>query len=628
MLQTMLKLNTRLLALLTAVLLMVCTVPVAYAAGDACGDNLTWSLENGTLTITGTGAMYDYGPSNRAPWYECRAEILWLSLPEGLTYVGDKAFFDCMNLLSIKLPSTVTAVGEAAFCQCSSVTMLSLNEGLTTIGRSAFEQCEGLYDLRLPESVTTLGNHAFYRCSGLRYVQVPSGVTNMGIGVFAYCESLLRADIYAQLDTLPGWTFYGCEQINQISLPGTMKHSAENAFERCENLLVVDYEGGTNEEAKVLRADIMQDLPKFKTSGHVNVSGIPVAGAAQSVTSKETETSAVLTTTTVTATPNATVTTSKERIWSETGLKTEPQAQVGASVKNEDGWDEVVAEIIRLMNEMEAQKKKNETVSVSVNASVTGDNVSIPREVVYSLAGSKVDITIENESGGKFVLDCESISANAVTEEKAVATGFTYTISATEPPVEALDGAATTYQLRFHGQEKINAEVLVRLPGGHAYQKANLYQQGKNGIELLQKVIVDETGSAHFFLGSVDDETEYLIAINVPQKETESQPDAAPEDAGNTGSSGQTGTQATVANDVVVPKSLYASYGITEITEPVQYVITGRKSSWGMNIGQVTWILAGVMFAVVTVVGVTMFLLNRHKLKMGYVPDLGDEDEK
>jgi len=627
--QTLHKLNTRLIALLVAALLIVCTVPVVYAAEGSCGDDLTWTLSNGTLAITGTGAMYDYGPANRAPWYERRAEILWLSLPEGLTYVGDKAFFDCTNLTSIKLPSTVTAVGEAAFCQCYNVTMLSLNEGLISIGRSAFECCEGLYDLRLPESLTILGNHAFYRCTGLRYVRVSENVTSMGSGVFSYCESLIRADIYALLDSLPSWTFYGCEQLNQIQLPSTVKSSEENAFERCENLLVIDYEGGTNEEAKNLRGDIAQDLPKFKNSGHVNVTGTPAAGAAQSVKTQETESGAILTTTTVTATPNATVTTSNDRMWTSTGLKTEPTAQVDASVKNDDGWDEVIAEILRVMSEMEAQKKKTETVSVEVNASVAGGSTSIPKEVVTSLSGKKVEIAVENEAGGKFVLDCENLGLpEADTGKKgedenktptgkssAVTTGFTYTISAAEASVEALGGAAT-YQLRFHGEESINAEVLIRIPGSYSYQRASLYQRNRRGVALLQKVIIDDAGYAHFFLGRVDNETEYLIGINVP----EASADARNEGAASVQSNGM--------NDAIIPKQLYSNYGITERTEPVQYVITGRTSSWGMNIGQVTWILAGVMFVAIAGVGVTMFLLNKRKLKMGYVPDLSDEYEE
>ena len=60
--------------------------------------------------------------------------------------------------------------------------------------------------------------------------------------------------------------------------------------------------------------------------------------------------------------------------------------------------------------------------------------------------------------------------------------------------------------------------------------------------------------------------------------------------------------------------------------EPVQYEITGRKSSWGMNIGQVTWIMVGVLTFCVVGVGSTMYLLNKRKLKNGYVPDISDED--
>ena len=78
-------------------------------------------------------------------------------------------------------------------------------------------------------------------------------------------------------------------------------------------------------------------------------------------------------------------------------------------------------------------------------------------------------------------------------------------------------------------------------------------------------------------------------------------------------------------DEAIVPENLYSEYGIREPIDTMEYVITGRKSSWGMNITQVTWIMMGVLFVCVVGVGITMFLLNKRKLKRGYIPDLDEE---
>ena len=148
---------------------------------------------------------------------------------------------------------------------------------------------------------------------------------------------------------------------------------------------------------------------------------------------------------------------------------------------------------------------------------------------------------------------------------------------------------------------KINAEVMVKLPRKHAGQTAYLYQKLRGKPELLQTVVVDHNGYAHFYLGSVESGIEYLVGVNVPNGD---------------------------AAAAIIPQELYAEYGITDTRPQVEYVLTGRKSSWGMNIQQVTWIMVGVLFVVVAAVGVTMFLLNKRKLKMGYVPDISDEWER
>jgi len=170
---------------------------------------------------------------------------------------------------------------------------------------------------------------------------------------------------------------------------------------------------------------------------------------------------------------------------------------------------------------------------------------------------------------------------------------------ATEAQLELM-GCTVGYQIRFTADAQVNAEVMIKLPAENARKNASLYQVKLGGdTELLQAVVVDDDGYAHFYLASVDRRTEYLIGIDVP---------------------------AEGAAEAIIPEVLYQDYGVTGNLSDVEYVVTGRTSSWGLNINQVTWIMAGVLLSVVVIVGFVMFALNKRKLKMGYIPNLDEED--
>lgn len=86
-----------------------------------CGDDLTWSLDAaGTLTISGTGPMWDWSddetsPASESPWYWAAEEIIHVLIEEGVTSIGNYAFLDCLHLTDITIPDSVTVIGETAF---------------------------------------------------------------------------------------------------------------------------------------------------------------------------------------------------------------------------------------------------------------------------------------------------------------------------------------------------------------------------------------------------------------------------------------------------------------------------------------------------------------------------------
>lgn len=142
------------------------------AVTGSCGADLTWSLDrsSGVLTISGSGAMDDF--SSGAPWYSYCYEIKSVSLPDGITYIGEAAFYRCSNLESVSLPSTVTVIGTAAFADCYSLSSVTLNEGLQEVRIYAFQNT-AITQIEFPASLTTLEGLAFFR-SGLAAFNVNS----------------------------------------------------------------------------------------------------------------------------------------------------------------------------------------------------------------------------------------------------------------------------------------------------------------------------------------------------------------------------------------------------------------------------------------------------------------------
>ena len=113
------KMTALLCALLVCAALWVPAVAAApLAEGDM--DSLHWSLTNGTLSISGSGAIPNYTEHNPAPWYEHHDSVLRVELSDGITAVGDMAFFECTALTLVRLPATVSNVGVSAFAGCRS----------------------------------------------------------------------------------------------------------------------------------------------------------------------------------------------------------------------------------------------------------------------------------------------------------------------------------------------------------------------------------------------------------------------------------------------------------------------------------------------------------------------------
>ena len=136
-------------------------------------DNLTWTLDaDGTLTISGTGAMKDYNAAdNLSPAY-MNSNVKKVVIEDGVTSIGELAFFKCSSLTNITIPDSVTCIAYAAFHGCSSLSSITIPNSVTSIGIYAFVVCSSLTSITIPDGVTSIGYGAFSNCSSLKTISL------------------------------------------------------------------------------------------------------------------------------------------------------------------------------------------------------------------------------------------------------------------------------------------------------------------------------------------------------------------------------------------------------------------------------------------------------------------------
>ena len=123
----------------------IITVQATTIANGTCGKNINWSLDSeGILLISGSGDMNNYDPSRYkyAPWYDQKANIKAIQIENGLTGIGNCAFYECTNLKTVNVPNSITNIGSRAFYMCTSLQEITLPESVITIGSSAFYSCK------------------------------------------------------------------------------------------------------------------------------------------------------------------------------------------------------------------------------------------------------------------------------------------------------------------------------------------------------------------------------------------------------------------------------------------------------------------------------------------------------
>ena len=319
----------RLLSFVLAALMIASLLPATALAADivasgTCGaegdgSNLTWTLDSeGVLTISGSGDMHDYVYSS--PWHENGNQIRSVLMENGVTGIGNFAFFECISLTSMTIPDSVTCIGNCAFKDCSSLASVTIPDSVASIGVYAFCGCTSLKSVTIPDSVTSIGDYAFgfctsltgiwvdggsshyfsdasgvlfnkdktvlaqcpgafsgsyvipdgvtsindaafVNCTSLTSVTIPDGVTNIGYEVFAGCTSLANMVLPNGVTRIGAEAFDWCTSMKSITIPDSVTSIGYDAFSNCKSLTNV-YFTGTEEAWNGITIDDGNDALK------------------------------------------------------------------------------------------------------------------------------------------------------------------------------------------------------------------------------------------------------------------------------------------------------------------------------------------------------------------------------
>lgn len=180
---------------------------------------------NTEYTLVRIGYMAFYGTN-----------VSSVSIPESVTTIEERAFYNCKTLESVNIPKGLKEIGSHTFYGCGNLRDISLPENLVEIGHYAFQGCSSITSVTIPETVTNIGINAFYGCVSLTSVNIPSGITELRAGTFQGCSSLSGILLPESLEYIGRNEFRGCTSLKSITIPANVRQIATNAFNGCNNL--------------------------------------------------------------------------------------------------------------------------------------------------------------------------------------------------------------------------------------------------------------------------------------------------------------------------------------------------------------------------------------------------------
>ena len=173
----------------------------------------------------------------------------------GITSIGNAAFYNCYKMTSVTIPGSVTSIGDYAFSACDKLTSIDIPNSVTSVGEGAFSGCSSLKQpiyndyvfaympishsgsYTIPNGIKSIAGGAFVDCSSITHIEIPNSVTDIGEAAFIYCSGLSSVIISKSVTTIGNYAFYDCSTLTTIHAQMENPPSIEaSVFEECGDL--------------------------------------------------------------------------------------------------------------------------------------------------------------------------------------------------------------------------------------------------------------------------------------------------------------------------------------------------------------------------------------------------------
>ena len=194
-------------------------------------------------------ANYSANPlSNGAHLYLSETLVEDLVIPDGVTSIGDRAFYGCTSLTSVTIPDSVTSIGGSAFDSSTSLTSVNIGNSVTSIGDYAFRDCPSLNSVHISDlaawckidfasySANPLSNRAhLYLNETLVKDLVIDGNTSPRISAYAFYNCTSLKSVTINVSFIESGAFCS-SSLTSVTLDNNVESIGEDAFEMCRSL--------------------------------------------------------------------------------------------------------------------------------------------------------------------------------------------------------------------------------------------------------------------------------------------------------------------------------------------------------------------------------------------------------
>lgn len=163
-------------------------------------------------------------------------EITSINIPDSVTKIGYKAFYNCKNLNTIIMKDGIEYIGEEAFCYCENLTNLSMPNSISEIGKNAFKGCSKLESVKISCNLVKLEDRIFSKCTNLSSIEIPNNIKTIGIAAFEDCSNLSSLIINDGVNIICDGAFYRCEKLTSVTIPNSVSSIGAQSFTKVPHI--------------------------------------------------------------------------------------------------------------------------------------------------------------------------------------------------------------------------------------------------------------------------------------------------------------------------------------------------------------------------------------------------------